>query len=103
MKLNSIIKQKLENKQVLVMSREQQILELLRKDPLIPQQQIADILGLSRSSVAGYIMNLMRKGQIRGKGYILSPQQRVVTIGGTNMDIAGYTGEIKSGAVARGN
>ncbi|KGQ71488.1 kinase [Chelonobacter oris] len=73
------------------MSREQQILELLRKDPLIPQQQIADILGLSRSSVAGYIMNLMRKGQIRGKGYILSPQQRVVTIGGTNMDIAGYS------------
>ena len=72
------------------MNREQQILELLRKDPLIPQQQIADILGLSRSSVAGYIMNLMRKGQIKGKGYILSPQQRVVTIGGTNMDIAGY-------------
>ncbi|MGV6987502.1 PfkB family carbohydrate kinase [Testudinibacter sp. P80/BLE/0925] len=72
------------------MHREQQILELLRKDPLMPQQQLADILGLSRSSVAGYIMNLMRKGQIRGKGYILSPQQRVVTIGGTNMDIAGY-------------
>ncbi|TNH08551.1 PfkB family carbohydrate kinase [Testudinibacter sp. TR-2022] len=73
------------------MNREQQILELLRKDPLMPQQQIADNLGLSRSSVAGYIMNLMHKGQIRGKGYILSPQQRVVTIGGTNMDIAGYS------------
>ncbi|MGR3808512.1 PfkB family carbohydrate kinase [Pasteurella testudinis] len=73
------------------MNREQQILELLRKDPLIPQQQIADILGLSRSSVAGYIMNLMRKGHIKGKGYILSPQKRSVTIGGTNMDIAGYS------------
>ncbi|MCS3805873.1 pseudouridine kinase [Chromobacterium alkanivorans] len=69
--------------------REQQILALLRRDPLIPQQELADQLGISRSAVAGHIMNLAQKGHIRGKGYILAEQRYVAAVGGANMDIVG--------------
>ncbi|WP_174875811.1 PfkB family carbohydrate kinase [Vogesella oryzae] len=69
--------------------REQQILAILRDEPLIPQQELADRLGISRSAVAGHIMNLMQKGRILGKGYILARQQYVLLIGGANMDISG--------------
>ncbi|MBV8047037.1 MAG: winged helix-turn-helix transcriptional regulator [Paludibacterium sp.] len=71
--------------------REQEILALLRQDPLIPQQQLADQLGISRSAVAGHIMNLTQKGLILGKGYILAQQRYVVLLGGANMDIRGST------------
>ncbi|NRN28195.1 PfkB family carbohydrate kinase [Photorhabdus heterorhabditis] len=71
-------------------NREKQILYLLRQDPLIPQQEIANILGISRSGVAGHIMNLMNKGYIKGKGYILSDHNYVVVVGSINMDVCGY-------------
>lgn len=71
------------------MSKEQQILDLIRKDPFLPQQIIANTLGLSRSRVAGYIMELTRKGYIKGKGYIFSEQNQIVTIGSANVDISG--------------
>lgn len=69
--------------------REQEILQLLRQDPLIPQQQLADQLSISRSAVAGHIMKLMQKGHILGKGYILADTPYVVLLGGANMDIRG--------------
>ncbi|WP_298444332.1 PfkB family carbohydrate kinase [uncultured Ferrimonas sp.] len=69
--------------------REQQILALLRQDPMLPQQQLAEQLGISRSAAAGHIMNLTRKGEIQGKGYILAPHRYAVVIGGANMDLCG--------------
>ena len=72
-------------------NREQEILAMLRADPMIPQQLLADRLGISRSAVAGHIMNLTQKGHIRGKGYILTPRQTAVVIGGANMDLAGIS------------
>ncbi|EDQ02244.1 Sugar kinase, ribokinase family protein [Shewanella benthica KT99] len=69
--------------------RELEILALLKQDPLIAQQSLADQLGISRSSVAGHIMNLTNKGVIRGKGYILAESRYAVVIGGANMDILG--------------
>lgn len=48
------------------------------------------MLGISRSGVAGHIMNLIKKGYIKGKGYILSNHSYVVTVGSTNMDVCGY-------------
>ncbi|EOT3921443.1 winged helix-turn-helix transcriptional regulator, partial [Escherichia coli] len=47
--------------------REKQILKILRRNPLIQQNEIADILQISRSRVAAHIMDLMRKGLIKGK------------------------------------
>ena len=69
--------------------RELEILALLKQDPLMPQQDIADRIGISRSAIAGHIMNLTNKGVIRGKGYILAEARYVVVIGGANMDILG--------------
>ncbi|WP_426576616.1 PfkB family carbohydrate kinase [Xenorhabdus stockiae] len=71
-------------------NRENQILQILKRDPFIQQQEIADILGISRSCVAGHIMNLSKKGYIKGKGYILASDVYAVTIGATNIDITSY-------------
>jgi len=53
-------------------NREKQILELLKTNALIQQQEVAETLGISRSAVAGHIMNLINKGYIKGRGYILA-------------------------------
>ncbi len=69
--------------------REQQILALIREDPLMSQQVIAARLGISRSSVAGHIMRLTAKGLIKGRGYVFTDAPFVAVIGGANMDIHG--------------
>lgn len=69
--------------------REKEILALIRVNPLISQKECADKLGITRSAAAGHIMNLTRKGYIRGKGYILQEEPYAVVIGGANMDIQG--------------
>ena len=70
-------------------NREQQILALIRDDPMMPQQTIAAQLGITRSAVAGHIMNLSNKGLIKGRGYVLSDAPFVAVIGGANIDIHG--------------
>ena len=69
--------------------RELQILTLLKQDPLIAQQDIADKLGISRSAVAGHIMNLTNKGVSFWKGYFISVDRYTVVNGGVNIDILG--------------
>ena len=51
--------------------RERQILQLIEANPMISQQELADKLGITRSSVAVHISNLTKKGCIAGKGYVL--------------------------------
>ncbi len=69
--------------------RENEVFELIKENPLISQQECATRLGISRSAVAGHIMNLMSKGYIKGKGYILKKDPYIVVIGGSNIDILG--------------
>ena len=69
--------------------RERQILQLIEADPMISQQDIADRLGITRSSVAVHISNLIKKGIIAGKGYVLRSSSYVVVVGGANVDIGG--------------
>lgn len=69
--------------------RERQILQLIEADPMISQQTIADELGITRSSVAVHISNLMAKGHIAGRGYVLRSGSYVVVVGGVNVDIGG--------------
>jgi len=78
-------------------SREQQILALIREDPMMPQQAIAARLGISRSAVAGHIMKLTNKGLIKGRGYVLSDAPFVAVIGGANIDIHGKSTEALRG------
>lgn len=66
--------------------KEQLIFNLIRKNPYISQQELADILGLSRPSIANMISGLIRKGEILGRAYILNESQQIVCIGGANID-----------------
>jgi pseudouridine kinase len=61
--------------------RERQIIDLLKKNPLISQDELAVRLGISRSSIAVHISNLMKKGFILGKGYVFNEQASIVVIG----------------------
>jgi len=72
-------------------SREQEILAILRDDPLIAQQALAERLGISRAAIAGHIMHLVRKGHIVGRGYVLAADRFVVAVGAANMDVTGST------------
>lgn len=69
--------------------REEQILGWIREDPLISQQELALRAGITRSSVGVHIANLMRKGLIRGRGYLLAGEGYVVVVGAVNVDISG--------------
>ncbi len=69
--------------------RERQILQKIEKDPMISQQELADCLGITRSSVAVHISNLTKKGYIAGKGYVLRSGSYAVVVGGINVDIGG--------------
>lgn len=69
--------------------RERQILQLIEANPMISQQTIADELNITRSSVAVHISNLMNKGHIAGRGYVLRSGSYVVVVGGVNVAIRG--------------
>ena len=69
--------------------RDRQILNWIEADPMISQQELADRAGITRSSVAVHISNLMKKGCIAGKGYIVTRSPYVTVVGGMNMDIGG--------------
>ena len=55
----------------MITERERQLLGWIAENPLISQQELAAKAGITRSSVAVHISNLMKKGFIQGKGYIL--------------------------------
>ena len=69
--------------------RERQILRWIEENPMIAQQELAEKAGIARSSVAVHISNLMKKGCILGKGYIVHTAPYAVVVGGVNMDIGG--------------
>ena len=69
--------------------RERQLLRWIEENPMISQQELADKAGITRSSVAVHISNLMKKGYIAGKGYIVRTAPYVTVVGGVNMDIGG--------------
>ena len=69
--------------------RERQILQWIEANPMISQAELAERLGITRSSVAVHISNLIKKGCIAGKGYVLRTGTYAVVVGGVNMDIGG--------------
>lgn len=73
-----------------ITQREFEIVEIIKKNPFVSQQEIAETLQITRSSVAVHITNLIRKGIIRGRGYVVDERDHVSVIGGANMDIVGY-------------
>jgi pseudouridine kinase len=67
-------------------SKKQQLLELIRANPFISQQELANQLSLSRSAVAGYIAGLIRERKLLGRAYVLPDKRPVVCIGAANLD-----------------
>lgn len=69
--------------------REKEILQWITQDPFLSQEEIAKRAGIARSSAAVHISNLVRKGKIKGRGYILEPEEYITVVGGANIDISG--------------
>ncbi len=67
--------------------RERQIVGLLRGNPMMSSDAIAERLGSTRAAVNVHLSNLGKKGVILGRGYLLAEQPGVVVVGGANMDI----------------
>lgn len=68
-------------------AREREIVEALQKQPLISQDELAQHFGISRSSVAVHISNLMKKGVILGKGYVFNKKVSIVVLGQVYLEI----------------
>lgn len=73
--------------------REKEILELINKNPLISQKEIGQQLNITRSSVGVHITKLIKKGYIKGRGYVIDKADYVTVIGAANIDIQGFTEE----------
>ena len=55
------------------------------------QQELADRAGITRSSMGVHISNMIKKGYISGKGYILPAGSYAAVVGGVNVDIGGIS------------
>ena len=68
------------------LSKKEQLYELIRANPFISQQDLADGLRLSRSAVAGHIATLIRERRLLGRAYVLPDRRPVLCIGAANLD-----------------
>jgi pseudouridine kinase len=66
--------------------QERAVLEAISANPFVGQQEVADGLGLARSTVAAHIVSLVQKGHILGRGYVLPKARPIVCIGGATVD-----------------
>ncbi|MDM8533789.1 winged helix-turn-helix transcriptional regulator [Clostridiaceae bacterium HSG29] len=73
--------------------REIEIYNLIKNNPFISQKEIAEKVGIKRSSVGVHVANLIKKGRIKGKCYVLNQNDYAVIIGGSNMDLTGFSNE----------
>lgn len=72
-----------------ITKKEQEIIEIIRKNPTLGQDEIANRIGITRSSTAGHIARLLKKGYLQ-RGYLLRENVNgIVVIGGSNIDIKG--------------
>lgn len=67
-------------------AQERAVLELIVANPFAGQQEIATALGLARSTVAAHVVQLVSKGYILGRGYVMPPPRRIVCLGGAVLD-----------------
>ncbi|MEA1651125.1 carbohydrate kinase [Nitrospirillum sp. BR 11164] len=66
--------------------QERAVLAAIEANPFVSQQDMADTLGLARSTVAAHVVSLTQKGRLLGRGYILPAGRRVVCLGGAVLD-----------------
>ena len=66
--------------------KERQVLLLLKENPYYGQQEMAELLKISRPTLANIISSLIKKGEIVGRGYVLKEHNEIIAIGGANVD-----------------
>ncbi|TWB40592.1 carbohydrate kinase [Nitrospirillum pindoramense] len=66
--------------------QERAVLAAIEANPFASQQEMADALGLARSTIAAHVVSLTQKGLLLGRGYILPAGRRVVCLGGAVLD-----------------
>ncbi|QIK69636.1 winged helix-turn-helix transcriptional regulator [Erysipelothrix sp. HDW6C] len=76
-------------KKKLMTDTEKRIFRILSDDPLISQAELAHKANVSRSSASVHISNLIKKGYIAGRGYVISEYESVVVIGAAMIDLYG--------------
>ncbi len=70
-------------------NKEKEILEIIANNPTIEQSEIAELLHISRSTVAVHISSLQKQGYLLGKGYIVNQDKYITGIGACNVDVYG--------------
>lgn len=70
--------------------REKEILGMLRNNPMISQEELAELMGVTRSAAAVHISNLIKKGHILGRGYVFNDKSPVFVAGPVFMEIDAF-------------
>lgn len=80
-------------------SSKERILDLIRANPFVSQQDLAERLGLTRSAVASHIAQLTRDGRLLGRAYVLPGAEPILVAGGANLDrVARCKGPVAMGS-----
>ena len=66
--------------------KESRVLSRIRENPYISQKDLAEEVGLSRSSIANIISGLVHKHYLLGRAYVINEDRPVICIGGMNID-----------------
>jgi len=69
-----------------VNEKEQLVLQTIKNNPFLSQQEMAEALNMSRPTLANLISGLIKKGEIVGRAYVLPEKSSIFTIGGANVD-----------------
>lgn len=66
--------------------KEKLVLETIKDNPFLSQQEMAETLNMSRPTLANIISGLIKKGEIVGRAYVLPNKDTIIAIGGANVD-----------------
>lgn len=66
--------------------KEKLVFQLIKKNPYLSQQEMAEQLGMSRPALANMISSLIKRGEIIGRAYVLPEKNQIIAIGGANVD-----------------
>lgn len=73
---------------------ETEVYHTILENPLLSQIEIAHKLNLSRSTVSVHISNLMKKGYILGRSYVIGEYEHAVVIGAAMVDLYGKSFDV---------
>lgn len=66
--------------------KEQLVLQTIKNNPYLSQQEMAKVLDIARPTLANIISGLIKKGEIIGRAYVLPERNSIFAIGGANVD-----------------